>query len=101
MSVKLLTEHHLEFPSLKGGCIDSSESTLVKMPHCWKSHVAAQLCAFQQCGILTSVDSGEPVQPPAKLRSSKCCSASSLTVIQCNIFKRLAKALIRLRVCAD
>ena len=21
----------------------SSESTLVKMPHCWKSHVAAQL----------------------------------------------------------
>ena len=28
MSVKLLTEHHLEFLSLKGG---SSESTLVKM----------------------------------------------------------------------
>ena len=40
MSVKLLTEHHLEFQSLKGGCIVSSESTLVKMPHCWKSHVA-------------------------------------------------------------
>ena len=37
MSVKLLTEHHLECLSLKGG---SSESTLVKMPHCWKSHVA-------------------------------------------------------------
>ena len=33
MSVKLLTEHHLEFLSLKGGCIGSSESTLVKMPH--------------------------------------------------------------------
>ena len=43
MSVKLLTEHHLEFLSLKGGCIGSSESTLVKMPHCWKSHVAAHL----------------------------------------------------------
>ena len=28
---------------LKGGCIGSSESTLVKMPHCWKSHVAAQM----------------------------------------------------------
>ena len=41
MSVKLLTEHHLEFPSLKGGCTCSSESTLVKMPNCWKSHVAA------------------------------------------------------------
>ena len=41
MSVKLLTEHHLEFLSLKGGCRDSSESTLVKMPHCWKSHALA------------------------------------------------------------
>ena len=41
MTVKLLTEHHLEFLSLKGGCTGSSESTLVKMPHCWKSHVAA------------------------------------------------------------
>ena len=37
MNVKLLTEHHLEFLSLKGGCTGSSESTLVKMPHCWKS----------------------------------------------------------------
>ena len=35
MSVKLLTEYHLEFLSLKGGCTGSSESTLVKMPHCW------------------------------------------------------------------
>ena len=43
MSVKLLTEHHLEFLSLKGGCTGISESTFVKMPHCWKSHVAAQL----------------------------------------------------------
>ena len=31
MIVKLLTEHHLEFLSLKGGCTGSSESTLVKM----------------------------------------------------------------------
>ena len=38
---KLLTEHNLEFLSIKGGCKGSSESTLVKMPHCWKSHVAA------------------------------------------------------------
>ena len=41
MIVKLLTEHHLEFLSLKGGCTGSSESTHVKMPHCWKSHVTA------------------------------------------------------------
>ena len=31
MSVKLLTEHHLEFPKLKGGCTGSSESTLVRI----------------------------------------------------------------------
>ena len=42
-SVKLLTEHHLEFLSLKGGCTGSSEFTLVKMPHCWKSHAVAHL----------------------------------------------------------
>ena len=45
MTVKLLTEHHLELLNLKGGCTGLSESTLVKMPHCWKSHVAAQLRA--------------------------------------------------------
>ena len=43
MSVKLLTKHHLEFLSLKGGCTGTSECTLVKMPHCWKSHVTAHL----------------------------------------------------------
>ena len=31
MSVKLLTEHHLEFLSLKGGCIGSTESTRFKI----------------------------------------------------------------------
>ena len=43
MIVKLLTEHHLEFLSLKGGCRGSSESTHVKIPHCWKSHALAQI----------------------------------------------------------
>ena len=43
MTVKLLTEHHFEFLSLKGCCTDSSESTLVKMPHCCKSHVTAHI----------------------------------------------------------
>ena len=42
-TVKLLTEHHLEFLSLKWGCTGSSESTLVKMPHCWRSHVMAHV----------------------------------------------------------
>ena len=43
MSVQLLTEHHFEFLSFKGGCKGSSESTLVKMPHCWKSCVTAHI----------------------------------------------------------
>ena len=41
MIVKLLTEHHLEFQSLKGGCRGLSEPTPLKMPHCWKSHATA------------------------------------------------------------
>ena len=47
MIVKLLTEHHLEFLSLKGGCTGSSESTLVKISNCWKSYAAAHMYMFQ------------------------------------------------------
>ena len=43
MSVNLLTDQHLEILSLKGGCTGSSESTLVKIPHSWKSRVTAQI----------------------------------------------------------
>ena len=44
MGVKLLTEHHLEFLSLKEGCTGSSGSTQVcKKLHCWKSHATAHL----------------------------------------------------------
>ena len=48
MIVQLLSEHHLEFLSLKGGCRGLSESTHVKMPHCCKSHVAAQLISIRR-----------------------------------------------------
>ena len=47
MIVKLLAEHHLELLSLKGGCIGSSEFTLVKMSHCWKSHDTDQLLSLK------------------------------------------------------
>ena len=43
MHIKLLTKHHLEFLSLRIGCTGLSESRFVKIPHCWKSHVAAQM----------------------------------------------------------
>ena len=59
MNVKLLTEQNLEFLSFKGGCRGSSESTHVKMPHCWKSHVMAHIKEFQ---ILVTV-SGEFFRP--------------------------------------
>ena len=47
MIVKLQTEHHLEFLRLKGGYRGSSESTLVKMSKCWKSHASAQIFQFK------------------------------------------------------
>ena len=47
MIVKLLTEHYLKFLSLKGGCRGSSESTHVKIPHCWKSHALAHLISIK------------------------------------------------------
>ena len=56
MSNKLLTEHHLEVLSLKGGCTGSSESTLVNMPYCWKSHDGANLV---EINILTCINSNE------------------------------------------
>ena len=43
MTVKLLTEHNLKLLCVTGGCTGLSESTLVKLTHCWKSHVSAQL----------------------------------------------------------
>ena len=37
---------------------------------------------FQQFDILTSEDSDQPLQPPFKLRNSKWCSVSSLTITE-------------------
>ena len=48
MIVKLLTEHHLEYLSLKEGCIGLSESTHVRMSHSWKSDALAQSCVCKQ-----------------------------------------------------
>ena len=46
MSVKLLIEHHLEFLSLTGCFTGLSETTLVTMPNCWKSHVTAHIISY-------------------------------------------------------
>ena len=62
MNVKLLNEHHLEFLSLKGDCTASSETTLAKMPHCWKSNVTAHFC-FVFSSNMTSVFHSFPPAP--------------------------------------
>ena len=51
MVVKLLTEHHLEFLSLNGGCTGSSESTLVKMPQCWKITCQGSIMLVKISGV--------------------------------------------------
>ena len=56
---------------------DSLAITALKV--CW---IRAVACYFQQCGLLTCVDSDEPLQPPFKPRNSKWCSVSSLTIIE-------------------
>ena len=55
MTVKLLTEHNLEFLSLRGCCTGLPESTLVKMPHCWKSIVTAKyiLCTWSASSTMS------------------------------------------------
>ena len=55
MSVKLLTEHHLEFLSLKGGYTGLSESIHVKIPHCWKSRVIVNISHRRACKTQTSL----------------------------------------------
>ena len=81
MSVKLLTEDHLELLSLKGGCTGSYKSTLVKITHCWISHAAAHLslrslfCLFlsgrftQVLLYASSKDSGEPAHIQSIIRA--------------------------------
>ena len=55
MNVKVLTEQHFEFLSLKESRTGSSESTLVKIPHCWKSHVAAEIYAHTLVCLLDRI----------------------------------------------
>ena len=70
MIVKLPTKHYFEFLSLKGGCRGSPESTHVKMSHCWKSHVVAQMhCTL--CDLVKANTSVIAVDTMTKLKN-KC-----------------------------
>ena len=50
MIVKLLTERHLEYLSLKEAA-EARPSTHVKMLHCWKSHATAHFIMFATINI--------------------------------------------------
>ena len=74
MTVRLLTEHNLEFLSLKGGSTGLSESILVKMPHCWKSLVVAKIrtvVAFQEEEIKEDTEVKTEEEPKPKPRRKK------------------------------
>ena len=76
MPNKLLTEHHLEFLSLNGGCTGSSESILVKMPHFWKSHAAAhislQMHVFKYHYVTTSHTTTSKTHTQLVIRFLRC-----------------------------
>ena len=88
MNVKLLTKHRLEFLSLKGGCIGSSESTLVKMPHFWKSYVTAQLFRSSLLVLFCKPDAGFQQQatftlqlPPSLYVRVRCIQLRYWTIL--------------------
>ena len=64
MKVESIAEHSAIF------------STFIKLPFQPVHEIS------KNCGILTCVDSDEPLQPPFKLRHSKWCSVSRLIIIE-------------------
>ena len=83
MIVRLLTEHHLVFLSLKGGCTGSSESTLVKVSNCWKSRAGA-LMLFS----LQSYTSVKKAKFYAKTGGSRALTGFDAIVLMCCIYWR-------------
>ena len=71
MIVKLRTEHHLEFLSLKGGSRGSPESTLVKMSNCWKSHAWALIFSISHRLLLHSMRRNFSFQSQQNLQITK------------------------------
>ena len=97
MRDKLPTEHQLRFLSLKGGCTDLSDSTLVKMPHCWKSRVTAHiyiLCPQPWSILILSATS------PRRRAFWKCPLVSFLISAEINKYSLLI-SLILLIYCED
>ena len=90
MTVKLLTEHHLEILGLKGGCTGSSEPTLVKMSHCRKSHVTAHITYTQRHPLTSHADV-----------SSEIGGLNFGLSLRLSLGMRAVKALASLCLCVD
>ena len=75
MIVQLLTEHHLEFLSLQGGCRGLSKSTHVKMPHCWKSHATAhvKLASTQELSTCLHIETLHTYTIFIRVNLTFCC----------------------------
>ena len=81
--IRVLTSVGYQTPKFTSLSIYIGKPNLIDYRYYNKKRAAT--CDFQQCGILISVDSDKPVQPPVKPRNSKLCSVSSLTVIEYSI----------------
>ena len=80
MSDKLLLEPYLEFLSLTRGWEGSNESTLVKMPLCWKLHfVAHMLNLIIQIEFFFSCVSDQVLYPVPCIRQSRDGGRCSIT----------------------
>ena len=71
MSVKLLTEHHLKFLSLIGGCRGSAESTLVKMSNF--GNLMPRLIYLQEVIQLWLVPSSNEHFPSKRIKVARDC----------------------------
>ena len=70
------------FLSLNGGCTGSSESTLDKMPYCWKSYVATQMSQFEIL-VYAQLSTSLNTLPEAVSMSFGCASSKgSLEIVR-------------------
>ena len=96
MTVMLLTEHHLEFLSLKRGRRGSPEFTHVKMPHCWKFHVLAyyRIWAVNEILVLIAYSQKLPMNAGADFSSlvrGIVCACVDIKISVCLLWHIIAE----------
>ena len=78
MDFQLLTEQRLGFLCWKEGCTGSSKSTLVKIPHSWKSCVVAQMYLLED-DLFLLIENVCKVAVGTGFKSTNSCSSCRLT----------------------